>query len=492
MYVVYVLNQDGDPLMPTTRFGKVRHLLNDRKAKVVSLKPFVIQLQYESTKYVQPLYGGTDPGRTNIGEAVLNQKGEVVYAAQVETRNMEIPKLMEKRAMHRRASRRGERLRKKRRAKKCGTTTEFPEGRKLPGFKDGVMGLKDIINSESRFNNRKRPNGWVTPTVTQLIRTHINLVNLIRKILPVTKWTIEYNKFAYMQIEDGTIRGIDFQKGRMCGYSSVNDYIYALQDGKCACCGNPIEHYHHLVPRHSGGSNLPENIVGLCKHCHEDVHKNNFKLDKIGERKKYAGISVLNTAMSRIYDGLVKIFGIDNVCICDGIMTKDVRESNNFTKDHYIDAVCIASIGANVIPNIATNFHYEIKQFRNHNRQRIHSQRERTYKYDKETIAKNRKPRFEQGKTLAMSTWYEKNVQIYGEMLANRMRSKVVAIKSQRRYNNLNRILPGVVFYYHDHRYVMTGQSSNGAYYRAYGEGSTNFPLSKCEIRYLNRSLTYL
>ena len=126
MYVVYVLDKDGSPLMPTKRFGYVRKLLKSGQAKAVSTKPFVIQLLYESTKYTQPLYGGTDPGRTNIGEAVVNQKGEVVYAANVVSRNKEIPKLMAKRKAHRQASRRGERLRRKRRAKKCGTTTDFP------------------------------------------------------------------------------------------------------------------------------------------------------------------------------------------------------------------------------------------------------------------------------------------------------------------------------------------------------------------------------
>ena len=32
---VYVLDMSGQPLMPTSRFGKVRRLLRDKKAKVV-------------------------------------------------------------------------------------------------------------------------------------------------------------------------------------------------------------------------------------------------------------------------------------------------------------------------------------------------------------------------------------------------------------------------------------------------------------------------
>lgn len=229
MYVVYVLDKDKNPIMPTTRFGHVRRLLNEGKAKAVSTKPFVIKLLYDSTKYIQPLYGGTDPGRTNIGEAVVNEKGKVVFSADVISRNKEIPKLMSDRARHRKASRYGERQRRKRRAKKNGTITTFPEGRKLQGFKSGILALKDIINTESKFNNRKRPDGWLTPTARQCIQTHINVIKLIGKILPISNWTLEYNKFAFMKLENGRIYGYDFQNGRMKGYGSKEDYIYALR-----------------------------------------------------------------------------------------------------------------------------------------------------------------------------------------------------------------------------------------------------------------------
>lgn len=59
MSTVYVLNKDGKPLMPTTRCGHVRHLLKEQKARVVTSKPFTIQLLYETDDVVQPLYLGT-------------------------------------------------------------------------------------------------------------------------------------------------------------------------------------------------------------------------------------------------------------------------------------------------------------------------------------------------------------------------------------------------------------------------------------------------
>lgn len=50
--MVYVLSKDGQPLMPTNRHGKVRHLLKDGKAKVFKRCPFTIQLLYNTTSYV--------------------------------------------------------------------------------------------------------------------------------------------------------------------------------------------------------------------------------------------------------------------------------------------------------------------------------------------------------------------------------------------------------------------------------------------------------
>ena len=207
--LIYVLAPNGKPLMPTRRHGHVQKLLKQGKARIAEHEPFVIQLKYNTPEITQPLYGGTDPGRTNIGNAVVDMNGVAVYRDKVETRNLEIPKLMQKRAGFRRASRRGERLARKRLAKKLGTNREFLEGRMLPGYEKPVM-LKDIINTEARFNNRKRPAGWITPTVRQLVQTHISMIDRICRILPVTYWTLEINI-----LERGRLKGRPpFERGK--------------------------------------------------------------------------------------------------------------------------------------------------------------------------------------------------------------------------------------------------------------------------------------
>lgn len=76
---------------------------------------------YENNPTVQPVMMAEDPGRTNIGTAVVGLKGQLYLAAVVETRNKEIRKLMDKRRACRRASRNGERKARQRRAKRFGT-----------------------------------------------------------------------------------------------------------------------------------------------------------------------------------------------------------------------------------------------------------------------------------------------------------------------------------------------------------------------------------
>lgn len=476
--LVYVISSTGKPLMPSHRFARVRFLLKTGKAKVVKTKPFTIRLLYQSSEYTQPLYGGTDPGRTNIGEAVLDQDGNVQYVAHVESRNKDIPKLMENRRIHRHISRQGERKRRQRRAVANGTIT-FPlwKQRLLPGCQKPITN-KFITNSESRFLNRKRPANWLTPTANQLVQTHLNMVRKICSILPVTDWTLEINKFAFMLMEDGTVRGVDFQNGRLKGYPDVKSYICAIQDGKCPFCGKPIEHYHHIKLRSEGGSNRPENLVGLCSGCHTRIHKGDTEMvgliSKLGEWKKYAALSVLNQAIPYIYQGLVDIFGEKHTHICYGWQTKEMYTKLGISKTHSNDAVCIASLGNDMVPVACMAVPYEVKQYRRHDRAIVKVQRERTYKLFGETVAKNRRSRFKQ-ESPSLKNFVESIPMAYRQQVV----STLTVIPSRRYYNTIGRCLPGTVFYYQGHRYVKSGQSSGGKDFRAYGMGSKNFPSAK-------------
>ena len=120
-YYVYVISENGKPLMPTKRFRKVRLLLKSGKAKVVKRKPFTIQLLYATTEYTQELILGIDPGGERVGFSVRKSNGEVVFAGEVESRKTEVSKNMTERRMYRRNRRQHRRKKSQRQAKKNNT-----------------------------------------------------------------------------------------------------------------------------------------------------------------------------------------------------------------------------------------------------------------------------------------------------------------------------------------------------------------------------------
>ena len=135
--MVYVLNKDGQPLMPTQNHAKVRVLLKQNKAKVVKRCPFTIQLMYESTNHTQEITLGVDAGSKVVGLSA-SIKAIELYAAEVILRN-DISDLL----IAKRQNRRSRRNRKTRYRKK-------------------------------RFLNRvhSKHKGWLAPSIEHKIQTH--------------------------------------------------------------------------------------------------------------------------------------------------------------------------------------------------------------------------------------------------------------------------------------------------------------------------------
>lgn len=502
---IYVLGADGKPQMPTNRKVRVRILFKSGLAKIVDTVPFTIRLLYENNAVLQPITLAEDPGRTNIGVAVLTQFGDLVFSAVVETRNKDIKKLMSDRKAHRQASRCGERKARQRLAKKHGSMIKSGMiMRKLPRYAaDKFVTCKFIKNTEARFCNRKRIPDWLTPTVNHLVETHINIIRKISKYIPVTDIAVEVNRFAFMQMENPETTGIDFQNGPLKGFNDVKAALRVQQHGKCLMCKNDISDFHHIVPRSKGGSDNIQNQVGLCPKCHKKAHTNeNFKQKladkKVGLLKKYGALSALNQAVPFICKSLLEIYGKDHVHFCTGKDTSLIRTGLGYekTKDnqmHEVDAYCIglAAVGADIVNLPKFENIYKIKQFRRQDRSIINYQRERTYYLDGKKIATNRKPRFEQKKD-AFSDWYSKRVKSDGKEQADKLTGRVTVKKSIRGYNSKNRLMPGTIFYYNGKRLVLTGQLTGGKYYRAYGDSKTNYPAAKCQVYKQNEGLVFV
>ena len=446
MTTVYVLSKNGKPLMPTTRCGHVRILLKEKKARVVERIPFTIQLAYETEEQTQPLILGIDPGRTNIGVSTVTEDGESVFITQLVTRNKDVPKLMKERKQYRMAHRRLKRRNKRRRRAKAAGTTSPKEviERVLPGCEEPIQ-CKGIRNKEARFNNRVRPASWLTPTANHLLLSHINMVKKVQKFIPITDVVLEVNRFAFMQLDNPHIQRWQYQRGPLYGKGSVEEAVFDMQGGHCLFCEKGIDHYHHVVPRHKNGSETLENRVGLCEEHHRLVHteeawEKKLATMKAGMTKKYHALSVLNQIIPQLTNELAAIFP-GHFFVTTGKDTAGFRVDHGISKDHHLDAYCIA---CSVLADKSkvkqpTEEPHLMMQFRRHDRQACHKANitRKYYDADGKLVATNRHKAMEQ-----KSDSLEEYRETHGENAACQLSVK----PHPPAYKDMLRVMPGSLF----------------------------------------------
>ena len=310
---VYVLDKNGQPLMPTSRFGKVRRLLRDKKAKVIKRCPFTIRLLYEpKTKIVQEIVLGVDTGSKHVGVACVGND-KVLYQAQVELRD-DIKKKMDSRRMYRR----NRRFRK----------TRYRKPRFL-----------------NRGNSIK--NDRYCPTITSKFYGHIREIEFCKKILPIKDTVLETGKFDTQLMEKPWLQEHKwaYQKGVNYGYANAREHALVRDNYTCQCCGkkNCRLEVHHIQFRSNGGSDDLENLITLCEDCHKAVHLGKIGLKLKGKRRstlRYATqMSIIRSMLLKEYPITIETFGY---------VTKANRENLGLQKDHYIDACVIASGGLEV------------------------------------------------------------------------------------------------------------------------------------------------
>lgn len=327
--MVYVQDIDGKPMMPTTRHGKVRRLLKANKATVVNLCPFTIQLTYKSTDHKQPVTLGIDAGAKHIGFSATTEKEEL-FACETILRT-DIVDLLSTRSQNRRTRRSRLRYRK------------------------------------PKFNNRvfSKKKGWVAPSVKQRIDSHLNEVNEIHKILPITKIVIEAAQFDTHKMKNPNISGIDYQNGEQLGFWNVREYVLFRDGHKCSYCKGKskdlILNIHHIESRKTGGDS-PSNLITLCETCHKEYHKGNIDL-KVRRGKSLCGAAIMGIMKWRLYDELKSRYS--NVSMTFGYITKYNRIKYGIEKSHTSDAFVISkNFNAKRI-----EYQYLKRLVRRHNRQ---------------------------------------------------------------------------------------------------------------------------
>ena len=314
--MVYVLDINGQPLMPTTRHGKVRRLLNSHLAKVVKRCPFTIQLLYQSTKEIQPVSLGVDAGSKHIGVVATTEK-KVVYQEELSARNDVVKLLSARRTLRRTRRNRKTRYRK------------------------------------PRFNNRvhSKHKGWLAPSVEVKIQEHITTIKRICQILPISEIQVETAEFDLQRLkamEEGRTPpvGTDYQLGEQYDFYNTRQYVLHRDGYTCQCCGKSkgkILQTHHIIYRSNGGTDRADNLITVCTDCHTSKnHQKGGMLYKWQEQHKkvmqYKEPPFMNTLRRRIFAKY------PDAAITYGSETTPKRKEKGLDKTHYNDAIIISGV----------------------------------------------------------------------------------------------------------------------------------------------------
>ena len=311
MQKVFVLDTNKRPFAPTHP-ARARQLLSKGKAAVYRYYPFTIILKREVQEPdMQAFRLKIDPGSKTTGVAIVNDRtGEVVFAAFLQHQGQQIKKAMDSR----RASRRSRRNRKTR-------------------------------YREQRFLNRRRPDGWLPPSLFSRVANIETWVKRLCRLCQIGAISFESAKFDTQKMENPEISGVEYQHGELHGYE-VREYLLEKFGRKCVYCGVeyvPLE-VEHIIPKARGGSNRVSNLTIACVKCNKkkgNQTAEEFGFPKVQKQAKASlqDAAALNSTRKAILKQL-KATGLP-IEVGTGALTKYNRFSRKLPKTHWIDAACV-------------------------------------------------------------------------------------------------------------------------------------------------------
>jgi len=318
---VFLIDSNKTPLNPVHP-AQARKLLDPEKAAVFQCYPFTLILKRViENPNVYPLTLKIDPGSKFTGIALVTNQGNVVWAMELQHRGQQIKEAL----LHRRAVRRGRRNR----------NTRY---------------------RQARFLNRKRPDGWLAPSLRHRILTIETWVKRLQKFAPLDSIAQELVKFDTQAIQNPEISGIEYQQGTLKGYE-CREYLLEKWNRQCAYCGVkdvPLE-IEHIQPKSQGGS---DRISNLCLACHKcNQRKGNRDIKDFLKGKSDVLNRVLKQAKTTLKDAAsvnstrwalfntLKSFGLP-VSTGTGGQTKFNRIRFSLPKAHWIDAACVGVVNA--------------------------------------------------------------------------------------------------------------------------------------------------
>lgn len=319
MQKVLVIDSNKQPLMPCHP-ARARELLNQGKAAVYRRYPFTIILKDREGGDTQPVAFKVDPGSKQTGMALVAdfQRGKrLIWAAVLEHRGQHIKDALESR----RALRRNRRSRHTR-------------------------------YRPARFNNRRKPEGWLPPSLQSRVENIWTWGKRFYAFTPVNSLSMELVKFDMQLMQNAEISGVEYQQGELAGYE-VREYLLEKWGRKCAYCGakdTPLE-IEHITPKARGGSNRVSNLTLACHDCNQ--RKGSQTAAEFGHheiqhqaKQPLKDAAAVNATRWALFHRLQST-GLP-LEVGTGGRTKFNRVSQGYPKAHWIDAACVGESGERV------------------------------------------------------------------------------------------------------------------------------------------------
>ncbi len=344
MNQVFVVDATRRPLTPCHP-ARARAMLKAGTAAVLRRFPFTLILkEAKPDAVVKAVTAKADPGSKITGLALVDPAGRVLFAAELNHRGAAIKKSLETR----RAYRRGRRSR-------------------------------NLRYRAPRFDNRRRPDGWLPPSLDHRVLTTMTWIERFRRFCHVTELAIERVKFDLQQMRNPEISGVEYQQGSLLGYT-VREYLLEKFNRTCVYCNQrdvPLQ-IEHVVAKANGGSNAVSNLALACSPC--NTAKGKLPVEVFLKRKPEVLARLLRQLKTSLKDAAAvnatrnALFGAflkTGLPVEDGTgaQTKFNRTRLGYPKGHWIDAACVGESGATVTLNPAHR-PLSIKAFGHGTRQR--------------------------------------------------------------------------------------------------------------------------
>ena len=274
--IIYILNANGEPLMPTHRLGKVRRWLSCGEAHWFGNSRTTIQFDRPVGNTTQNCIEGVDLGNHLGISVVCTTTNQELYNG-ISQRNYQGEV---KRNVKRREYRRTRRNR--------------------------------LRHRKARFSNRKKPDGWLAPSIQHYIDFTINEILRIQKFLPISKVILETSVFDTAKLTNFGIRPKDYTKGAFLmnvmhlrlpkrlnnkplqltfGYKTARQrQLYGFKKDRNDLANHAIDAL--LIANGNNHTELMTDIIYREKH-----HRNNRSLEKFYDAKYYSN------ADGKIYTG---------------------------------------------------------------------------------------------------------------------------------------------------------------------------------------------